>query len=132
MIAMLMMQTAVHNVINMVAVRHRLVPAAFAVDMITALMGMIASIGIGFVHIQHMLVIMAVVLVVQMAVVEIIHMVAVFNGRMAATGTVDMIVVFVGMAVAHGRLLLLMCRNRLIQYRQQHKNVNKFLIYIYF
>lgn len=109
MIAVLMMQAAVHNVINMVAVRHCLVSATFAVNMIAALMGMVAGIGIGFVYIQHVFVIMAVVLVVQMAVVQIVHMIAVFDGRMAATGAVDMIVVFVGMAVAHGRLLVLVC-----------------------
>lgn len=107
MIAVLMMQAAVHNVINMVAVRHRLVSATFAVNMIAALMGMVAGIGIGFVYIQHVFVIMAVVLVVQMAVVQIVHMITVFDGRMAATGAVDMIVVFVGMAVAHVRLLVL-------------------------
>lgn len=105
MIAVLMMQAAVHNVINMVAVRHRFVPATFAVNMITALMGMVAGIGIGFVYIQHVFVIMAVVLVVQMAVVQIVHMITVFDGRMAATGAVDMIVVFVGMAVAHDAIL---------------------------
>ncbi len=106
MVAVLMMQAAVDDIVDMVAVRNGFMTATLAVNVRAAMMGFVAIVRIGFVYFQNMLVIVAVVFVMQMAVVNIVDMVAVFDGGMAAIGTVNMIMILVGMAVAHGRLLV--------------------------
>lgn len=115
MIAMRMMQAAVHNVVNVIAMRHRFVPTVRAVDVVIAVavaravcaaiaitachtttrfIGF-AAIGVGGVHIERVLAYMITVLVVQMTIVQIIHMIVVLNGGMATAWA--MFVCVVGM-----------------------------------
>jgi hypothetical protein len=109
-IAMRMMQAPVDDVVQMVAVRHGLVTAAWAMHMATGstgVAGMIAAVGVGGADLDHMLVVVRLavdlVAVVQVAVVQIVHMVAVANGLMAAAGSMLMVVVGMGLAgVRHG------------------------------
>lgn len=105
MVAVRMVQAAVDDVIDVVAMRYGLVSAAFAVDVAAAIVGMVADIGMGGAHFQNMLVVMALVSVVQMAVVHIVDVVAVADGGMAATGAVDMFVAGMDVASTHGSIL---------------------------
>ena len=51
MVAVLVVQTTVYNVIHMVAVRYGFVSAAFAVNVSRTIMHRMATIGIGVVYI---------------------------------------------------------------------------------
>ena len=100
-VAVLVVQAAVYDVIGVVAVRHGFVAAAFAVNMAgTGLYG-VAAVGVGGVYIEAVLVVVAVVFVVQVAVVDVVDVVAVFDGGVAAAFAVNVLVVGMGMAVAH-------------------------------
>lgn len=101
MVAVRVVQAAVDNVVDVVAVRHRFVAAAFTVDMVAAIMGMVADIGMGGAHFQHMFVVMTVVGVVQMAVVHIIDVVAVADGDVAASFAMYVVVVRVDFTGTH-------------------------------
>ena len=105
MVAVLEVQAAVDDVVDVVAVRHGFMAAAFTVYMAAAIVGVVADIRVGGIHFQDMLVIVAVVFVVQMAVVEIVDVVTVADGGVAAAGTVNMVVMGVGFAAAHDKLL---------------------------
>jgi hypothetical protein len=104
-IAVWVMQVAIDEVVDVVAVRDGLVAAAGAVDVIglvaAALMSGGAGRGVLLAHGDGVLVIVAVVGVVQVAVVEVVDVTIVTDGGVAAVGAVDMIVVVVGV-VAHG------------------------------
>lgn len=101
MVAVLVVQLAVYDVVDVVAVRYGFVAAAFAVNMaVTGLHG-VAAVGVGGVYIEAVLVVVAVVFVVQVAVMDVVDVVAVFNGGMAAAFSVNVLVVGMGMAVAH-------------------------------
>lgn len=100
-VAVLVVQPAVYDVVDVVAVRYGFVAAAFAVNMaVTGLHG-VAAVGISSVYIEAVFIIVAVVFVVQVAVVDVVDVVAVFNGGMAAALAVNVLVVGMGMAVAH-------------------------------
>lgn len=117
MIAMWMMQAAVHNVVNVIAMGHRFVATVRAVNVLIAVavtcavcvaiaitachaaarfVGL-AAIGVGGVHIECVLAYMITVLVVQMAIVQIVHMIVVFDGGMATAWA--MFVCVVGMYI---------------------------------
>ena len=104
MVAVLVVQTAVDDVVHMVAVRHGFVAAAFAVNVTGAGVYRMAAVGIGGVYFEAVLVVMAFVGVVQVAVVQVVDMVAVFDGGVAAACAVNMGMVGMGM-VAHGVFL---------------------------
>ena len=100
-----MVQMTVHQVIDVVAVRHRFMPAAGAVDMAgrvaAAGVGRRAGIGIGGRHRQRMLFDGAGGRgVVQVAVVQEIDVPLVLDGRVAAASAVLMSVVGVGSHVS--------------------------------
>ena len=102
-----MMQMALHQIVSVITVRDRLVTASRAVGMLcvvgTAGVGgrtggrIRAAVG------ERMLVHMAVPTVdaVQMAVVEIIDVVVVLDGRMAASGAVAMRMLIVRLVITH-------------------------------
>ena len=69
MVAVLMMQTAVYQVINMVAVWHSFVSAAFAVAVFAASVHGVAAVWVGIVYFQAVFIIMLGVGVVQMPIV---------------------------------------------------------------
>jgi hypothetical protein len=111
MIAMRMMQVAIDEVIDVVAMRHRLVTAAGAVDMASLMPGALvvggAGVGIRRADLDHMFIDMVPMRVMQMAVMQVIDVIAMANGGMAAARAMLVIVVLVmGMgAVRHGFFL---------------------------
>ena len=104
MSGMHMVQPAVDQVIDMVAVRHRLVPAAGAVHMATAIRLHGAAVGVGRAHRDHMLVYMVAMHMVQMAIMQIVDMAVVQHRGMPAVLAMGVGVIGVCRA-AHGRLL---------------------------
>ena len=106
-VAVLVVQAAVDDVVDMVTVRHGFVAAACAVDVAAAGGDGVAAVGVGIVYFEDVLVVVAVVFVVQVAVVQVVDVIAVADGGVAAARAVDMVVVFVGLTVAHGVSFLL-------------------------
>lgn len=107
MVAVLMMQTAVYQVIHVVAVWHGFVSAACAVAVFAASMHRVAAIWVSIIgYVQAVLVIMLGVGVVQMPVVQIIHMVAVLDGGVSAVCAVNVGVVCVCLTIGHFCMLL--------------------------
>ena len=100
-VAVLVVQAAVYDVVGVVAVRHGFVAAAFAVNMAGTGLHGVAAVGVGGVYIEAVFVVVAVVFVVQVAVVDVVDVVAVFDGGVAAAFAVNVLVVGMGMAVAH-------------------------------
>ena len=97
-IAMLVVQTTVDDVVNVIAVRYGFVTATFAVNVAVAGVNRMAAVRIGFIDTQCMLVVVAVVLMVQVPVVQIIDVAFVFDGSVAAVCAVDVVMMFVGFA----------------------------------
>jgi len=87
-IAVLVVQTAVDDVVNMIAVRYGFVAATFAVNVAVAGVNRMAAVRIGFIDAQGVFIVVAVVLMVQVAVV--------FDGSMAAVCAVNVVMMFVG------------------------------------
>jgi hypothetical protein len=112
MVAMRMVQMTVDQIVYMVAVRYRLVTASrpmhMGAVMAAALMAGRAPVGIGRRHLDAMLVDMVAMPMVQVAVMEVVDVVAVTYRRMAAGGTVVVGVILVlgarAGAGAHGGL----------------------------
>ena len=98
MISVLVMQTAVDDVVDVIAVRYSFVAATFAVNVAVAGVNRVAAVRVGFIDAQGMLVVVAVVLMVQVAVVQIIDVVFVFDGSVAAVCAVNVVMMFVGFA----------------------------------
>jgi hypothetical protein len=111
MAAVWMVQVAIDQVVDMVAVRHGFMAAARTV-LVTSLMAAAivirrAGVGIAAAHFDHMFVEMVFVRVMQVAIVEIVHVIAVPDRGVAAARTV-LVRVFVMdlvLAVGHGLLL---------------------------
>ena len=101
MIAVLVMQTAVDQIIDMVTMRNGLMTATFPMNMARTGIERDAGIGVGFIYRQGVFVVMAVVLVVQMAVVQVVDMAVMFDGGMTAAAAVNMGVVVMNRAVCH-------------------------------
>ena len=97
------MQVSVHEVVDVVSVRYRLVPTARTVHVgrVVAPARVIggAGRGMGFVHLDPMLVEVAVVRMVEVPVVQIVHVVLVLDRRVPAALAV-LVFVLVGL-VAH-------------------------------
>ena len=88
MVAMVMMQPAVDKIVNVIAMRNRLMPAAGAMDM-TRFMTFVAmrprALGrVLGVHFNNMLLDFGPCLVVQMSIMQIVDMVAVLHGKVTA------------------------------------------------
>ncbi|MBI4893898.1 MAG: hypothetical protein HY821_24995 [Acidobacteria bacterium] len=100
-----MMQMAVHQVVDMAAVRHGLMAATGPVLVIRLMPGAAvagrARIGIRFAHLQRLLVEVVSVRPVQMAVVQIGDAPLVDDGRVAAALAMDVGVVSVDLVAAH-------------------------------
>ena len=97
-IAVLVMQTAVDDVVDVIAVRYSFVAATFAVNVAVAGVNRMAAVRVGFIDTQSMLVVVAVVLMVQVAVVQIIDVAFVLDGSVAAVCVVNVVMMFVGFA----------------------------------
>ena len=104
-VAVRMVQVAGHQVVHMVAVRHGFVTATGAVDVLPIVTGAgvlrRASGRVLAVHFQGVLVAMVAVRVVQVAVVQVIDVPGMLDGRVAAISAVLVRVPFVLFAVVH-------------------------------
>ena len=96
MIAVLVVQTTVDDVVNVITVWYGFVAATFAVNVAVAGVNRMAAVRIGFIDAQGVFIVVAVVLMVQVAVVQIIDVAFVFDGSMAAVCAVDVVMMFVG------------------------------------
>jgi hypothetical protein len=102
MVAMLAMQATVDQVVGMLAVRHRFVPAVRPVDMPVRMMRLIAAaVRMLGVDRNHMLVDMVPVRVMEMAVVQIIDMAVMPNRLVTAARPMPVRMVAVQAMVAH-------------------------------
>ncbi len=95
------MQPPIHEVIHMVAVRNGLVAAVRTVDVRACCGVWRAPIGIRAADGNTVLVVVVAVLEMQVAVVEIVHVIIVLNACMTTGGTVGMEVVGMGCTVCH-------------------------------
>jgi hypothetical protein len=96
-----MVQVAIDQIIDMIAVRHRFMAAAGAVHMAAGQRGGTA-IGIGRGYRDHMFIDMIAMRVMQMAIMQIINMAFVVDGGVAATGPMHMGMAGVGVGATHG------------------------------
>lgn len=101
-VAVPMVQAAVDQVIEMIAVRHLFVPATLVLALARRRGAMI---GVGRVHRQNMFVVMTLMRRVQTAIVQIIDVAIVADARVSALFAVD-VLVFVVDFVAHETILL--------------------------
>ncbi len=96
-------EVTVDEVVDVVAVGHGLVSAAGAVDVTVLVAGALVFGGAGgrvaFAHLDHVLVDVVAVGVMEVAVVEVIHVITVLDGDVAAIGPVDVVVVLMLVAV---------------------------------
>jgi hypothetical protein len=104
-LAVLMVQVAVHQVVDVTRVRNGLVPAVVAVLMLglvtpAAMVGR-AAIRMRVVDLEHVLVDVIAVRMVQVAVVHVIDVVAVCDSGVPATGAVLMCVIGMGAMLVH-------------------------------
>lgn len=99
-----MVQPAIDQIIDMIAVWHGFMAATRPMHMGAGQRGR-AAIGIGGGNRDHMLINMIAVDMMEMAIVQIIDMAIMMDGRMAATGAVDMGMIRVDVA-AHGLAFL--------------------------
>jgi putative membrane protein len=97
-VAVLVMQAAVDDVVDVITVRYGFVAATFAVNVAVAGVNWMATVRIGFIDAKGVLVVVAVVFMVQMAVVQIIDVAFVFDGSVAAVCAVNVVMMFVGFA----------------------------------
>ena len=114
MIAMLVMQMAVHQITDMVAVRHCFMAASRSMHMSflvpAAVVVRRAAIGVFIGDFNHMLVHMVLVRVMKVTVMQVVHMVVVLDRRVTAIWTVLMRVGFVmGKIASHSSVSLLQC-----------------------
>ncbi len=101
MIAVLVVQASVDQVVDVVAVRHRFVSTAGAMHMtrlvISAAVVGIAAVGVAVGDLDHVLVNVISMRVVKVPVVQVVDVVAVLDGDMAAPGTMRVgVVVMLG------------------------------------
>lgn len=100
-----MVEVAIHEVIDVVAVGHRFVAAAGAVDVAgfvaAAGVGGRAGVGVGGGHFDDVLVEVVAVGRVEVAVVEVVHVVAVLDGNVSAAFAMDMGMVGMNAMFAH-------------------------------
>lgn len=92
-IAVLMVQTAVDDIVGMVAMRNRFMTAACAVNMSFAAVNRMAAVRIEGIDTQTVFVVMPIVLVMKMAIMQIIDMPFVSDGGMTTARTVNMRVI---------------------------------------
>ena len=107
MVAVRMMQVAIDEVADMIAVRHRFMPAVRAMFVILGVSGTgmlrSAAIRVRSRNLDHVLIDVALVHMVQVAVMQIVDMARVLHRSMTAAGTVDVGVIGVlRMGAGHG------------------------------
>ena len=95
------MQSAIDEVVGMVAVRHRFVTTVGSMHMalvMSAAAGF-TTVWIGFIYRQLVFVVVAFVRMVEVTVMQVINMSIMFDGSMPASGAVFMVVILVSVMV---------------------------------
>ena len=112
MIAMRMMQMTIDQIVDVISMRDGLVTATRAMYMVGIVAGTLVTAGaivrIGLRYLHRMLVTVVSMRMVQMAVNQVVHMVAVLDRDMTAAGTVLMsiiVLVCVVLVLTHGKSL---------------------------
>ena len=108
MIAVRMVQVTVNKIINVIPMRHRLMSALRAMHMprrVTAAAGR-ALIGIFRTHLDGMFIHMLAVWMMEMAIMQIVDVITVANGRVATAGAMLMVVVRMVREIATAHRLL--------------------------
>lgn len=99
------MQVAIDEVVHVIAMRHLFVAAARAMAVTVRVRAAIvrgrALVGIVRVHRHDVLVHVIAVLVMQVAVVQVVDVALVLHTRVSAVGTMNVVVLFVGLVVCH-------------------------------
>lgn len=102
-LAVWVVQVAKHQIVHMIAVRDGVVATACAVDMVVVVgaAGVVGctGVGVGGVDREGMVVVVVAVDVMEMSVVEVVHMPVVLDAFVTATGAVDVPSVVVPAAV---------------------------------
>jgi hypothetical protein len=105
MVAVRMVEVPIHQIVDMVAVRHGLVPAIGPVNVAWVVAGAVmigrADVGIRCGHSQHMFIDVISMHMVQMTIMQVVDMPVVFDREMSAAGAMLMNMVFVFCASAH-------------------------------
>ena len=104
-VAVLVVQAAVDDIVGVIAVRYGFMAATFAVNVAVAGVNRMAAVRVGFIDAQGVLVVVAVVFMVQVAVVQIIDVAFVLDGSVAAVCAVNVVMMFVGFT-GHFSLLM--------------------------
>jgi hypothetical protein len=111
MFAMFVMQPTIDQVVGMVAVRDRLMSTTLPMDMILVMAAgsasIVAAVRISIRNLDHVLVNMILVRVVQMAVMQIVHMILMTYGRVSAIRAVSVRMMAMGLMARHDILLWL-------------------------
>jgi hypothetical protein len=101
-----MVEVAIDQVVDVVAVRNRRMAAVGSVHMAflvpAAVMGRGAAIGVGGIDLENVLIDVVRMWMMQVSVVQVVHMTLVLNGQVATAGSMLVVVVRVNLAVAHG------------------------------
>ena len=100
MAVMLVVQVTINDIVDMIAVLHSGMAATLAMNVIAVVIGAIMAVG----AYGSVVIAMAVMLMVQVAVDQVIYMVTVRNGGMATAIAVDVIAVVIGAIMTAGAL----------------------------
>jgi hypothetical protein len=96
-IAVRVVQVAIDEIVDMIAVRHGFVPAARAMDVVGSMTGAAmvwrAPVGVHVGDLDHVLIDVAVVHVMKMPIMQVVHVIAMAYGCVAAHGAVQMRVI---------------------------------------
>lgn len=97
-VAVLVVQAPIDNIIYVVAVWHGFMTTAFAMCVFATIKSVVADIGVLVIDLKTVFVIMPVVWVVQMPIMQVVYVVAMAYGSMTAVFAVRVFVVWVGVA----------------------------------
>lgn len=110
-VAVLVVQASIDNIIYVVAMRDSFMTTAFAMCVFATIKSVVADIGVLVIDLKTVFVIMPVVWVVQMPVMQVVYVVAMAYGGMTAVFAVRVFVVWVGIAAHDCSLFgLVYCR----------------------
>jgi hypothetical protein len=111
MVAVLVMKAPCNQIVDMVTMRHGFMAAVRAVDMAMIVANLVldrtAAIGVVTIHFDDMFIDVIAMGMMEVSIMQVVDMVAMLDGHMAAAGAVFMVVVIMmgKIAIAHGELL---------------------------
>jgi hypothetical protein len=100
-------QAAVDNVVDMVAVRHRLVPTAWTMDVDFVVLDRLTTLGVLCVYFKTVLIVVIAVFMVHVSVMQVVGVIAVLDLGMTAVRAVLVVVMRMDLAFFISHLPLL-------------------------